>query len=318
MHSIKDIVAEKYPEIVICDLDMIDSVDQLSENIRTWKNRNNFVFIYSIENFERHKVYLEQVRQNFDKWVFSTPGHHPDKNHVSNLDYLTNFVGHPDQPIVHHKGDKKFNLLFLVGRLHQHRLLLLEALANRNLLRNSLVSLQNPNKAFSHILPDSIELPAEYEWPEISRLGGFKNWKAQPGQTFNDTFLTVFGKLFPNVYRDSICSIVSETNIISNINYITEKTWMPLVAGHLFVLQGNLGNINFLEKLGFQIKNDFIPDYDETNHNMIADICAHICQQKSKHIYIHTKKQRMYNRNLALDEARWIRYHSQQLTLALN
>ena len=73
MHSIKDIVAEKYPEIVICDLDMIDSVDQLSENIRTWKNRNNFVFIYSIENFERHKVYLEQVRQNFDKWVFSTP-----------------------------------------------------------------------------------------------------------------------------------------------------------------------------------------------------------------------------------------------------
>ena len=318
MHSIKDIVAEKYPEIVICDLDMIADIEHLSENIKAWKNRNKFVFIHSIENFENHERYIEEIRQNFDKWVFSTPGHHPDKNHVTNLDYLTDLVSRPDQPIVRHDGDKKFDLLFLVGRLHQHRLLLLESLATRNLLGKSLVSLQNPNKAYSHALPESIELPAEYEWPELRRLGGFKNWKAQTGHSFNDTFMTVFGKLFPPVYRDSVCSVVSETNIINKINYITEKTWMPILAGHLFITQGNRGHVNFLESLGFQIKNDFIPYYDETNHDLIADICSHICEQKSKHIYGHTEKQRTYNRNLALDEARWIRYHSQQLMLALD
>ena len=45
-------------DIVICNVGSGRSVKPGKENIKAWKNRNKFVFIYSIENFENHEKNL--------------------------------------------------------------------------------------------------------------------------------------------------------------------------------------------------------------------------------------------------------------------
>ena len=84
------------------------------------------------------------------------------------------------------------------------------------------------------------------------------------------------GIAHPLLYRDTAFSIVSETTVDSDINYITEKTWTPIVAEHLIISHGNKGNNYFLETLGFIMLNEFVPHYDESDHNKVTDICENL------------------------------------------
>ncbi len=69
--------------------------------------------------------------------------------------------------------------------------------------------------------------------------------------------------LYPKQYSQSLVDVFCETN---GVNFdldpaiITEKTWRPLLTGHLFLGFGFVGYNSYLEKLGFKLYNEFF-DY---------------------------------------------------------
>jgi len=314
MHSITDIATEMYPELIVCNLDYIKHDQQLVQDaIDIWKKDNCQVLIYSLDNFVNDRPHIENIRSQYEKFAFTTPGVHKEDNHISNVDYLTQFSCGNTQPIIDHEQQKKYDFVFLVGKLHDHRMYLLEALAKKGILEHTLLSLWNPGHAYDHLLPKHSALPEEYEWQDITKIGDFQaGWHSRDSQmaiAFNKNI----GIAHPLLYRDTAFSIVSETNVDSDINYITEKTWTPIVAEHLIISHGNKGNNYFLEQLGFVMLNEFVPHYDESDHNKVTDICENLHKQGSALIYKHTEKQRKHNKNHAMDEEHWKNYHAQQL-----
>jgi len=314
MHSITDIAKEMYPNLVICNLDAIKHDEQLlQDTINLWKKNNCEVLVYSLDNFQNDKSHLINIRSQYEKFSFTTPGSHKDKNHISNVDYLTLFSCRQTQPIIDHQKKKKYDFVFLVGKLHTHRMHLLESLAKKNVLDKTLLSLRNPGHAYSHLLPKHSALPPEYEWSEITEIGDFEAGWHSGDSPMAVAFNKNIGKVHHKLYTDTAYSIVSETNISAGINYITEKTWTPIVAEHLVIAHGNKGNNYFLEQLGFIMLNDFIPHYDESDHNKVAEICEHLSIHSTSSLYKHSETQRKHNRQLALDEEHWKKYHRQQL-----
>ena len=314
MHSITDIANEMYPELIVCNLDGIKHDEQLVQDaIESWKQKNCRVLVYSLDNFINDCKHIENIRSQYEKFAFTTPGEHKDHNHISNVDYLTMFSCGNTQPVVDHEQEKKHDFLFLVGKLHQHRKHLLESLAKRGILKHTLLSLRNPEHAYEHLLPSHSALPKKYEWSEILEIGDFQAGWPSGDSPMAIAFNKNIGKVHPVLYRDTAYSIVSETNIDKDVNYITEKTWTPLVAEHLVIGHGNKGNNYFLEQLGFVMLNDFVPHYDESDHDRVSDICENLSKQSTTLVYKHTQKQRKHNREHAMDEKHWKDYHSQQL-----
>lgn len=314
MHSIIDIAKEMYPDLVICKLDAIKHDQQLiQDSIDSWKHNNCQVLIYSLDNYANDKKHLSNIRSQYEKFAFTTPGVHKDKNHISNVDYLTKHSCGKEQPVIDHNQQKKYVFVFLVGKLHNHRWHLLESLSKRGVLDQTLLSLQNPEHAYGHLLPKKSPLPPEYEWPEILELGDFQAGWLKTEEPMSMAFEKNIGRVHKKLYTDTAYSIVSETNIDKGINYITEKTWTPIVAEHLLISHGNKGNNYFLEQLGFMMHNDFIPHYDETDHHKITNICEGILKESITTVYQATQKERRHNRELALDEVHWKSYHRKQL-----
>lgn len=314
MHSITDVAKEMYPDLVICSLDAIKHDQQLiQDTIDSWKQNNCQVLIYSLDNFTNDRPHIENIKSQYEKFAFTTPGVHKEDNHISNVDYLTRFSCGQTQPVIDHEQGKKHNFVFLVGKLHPHRMHLLESLAKKNVLDKTLLSLRNPDHAYDHLLPKHSALPEEYEWPEINEIGDFQAGWLSGDSPMAIAFNKNIGKVHPKLYTDTAYSIVSETNIDTDINYITEKTWTPIMAEHLLIGHGNSGNNYFLEQLGFVMLNDYIPNYDESDHDTVADICENLMHESFTSVYEHTKKQRKHNREHAMDEMYWTNYHSQQL-----
>jgi hypothetical protein len=316
MHSIKDVAREMYPDIIIHDLDLDTNTDLLDDKIAQWKITNKPVLVLACDNFDRHRDSIEKIKAGYDKFAFTTCGYHEDKQHIANMDILTAYICYKSQPKVQHDIKKKYTFVFLVGKLHQHRLYLLQSLAKHKLLDDMLLSLQNPDHVYAHLLPKKRILPSEYEWDEIARLGGYDNQMDNPDKI--DLDLTIawrnnFGKVNGKIYQDSAFSIISETNILENINYLSEKTWIPIIAEHLFVNHSNHGNNEFLQQLGLKVDFDGIRGYNETDHEAIAGLCKDLSGQDIKSLYRHSSQQRQHNRALALDEQHWISYHRQNL-----
>lgn len=311
MHSILDIAKETYPGITICHLDFIKSEEHMLEQIKSWKDVNQPVLIYTDENYELHKPFVELAKREYEKFAFTTPGLHKDDNHIPNIDPLTMWSCDPSQPRIDHDVDKKYRFIFLVGKLHLHRLDLLKSLGENKMLDGMLLSLDNRHHSYAHLLPKKQSLPEEYEWPEIVKLGGFEIWTI--GSPVDQAWQKYMGKVHTRRYQDSAISIVSETNIDADINYCTEKTWIPIVAEHLMVHHGNRNNIQYLEELGFVINSNMIEPYDESDHEKVADACVELSSKDIKSLYRATEKSRQQNRQLALNESHWIDYHKQQL-----
>lgn len=305
---------EMYPDLIICRLDTIKHNEQLlQDTIDSWKQNNRKVLVYSLDNFKNDKSHIENIRSQYEQFAFTTPGSHKDSNHISNVDYLTLFSCRHTQPVINHEQKKKYDFVFLVGKLHPHRMHLLESLAKMNVLDRTLLSLRNPGHAYDHLLPKHSALPDEYEWSEIKEIGDFEAGWHSGDSPMAIAFNKNIGKVHHKLYTDTAYSIVSETNIDDDLNYITEKTWTPIVAEHLVVAHGNKGNNYFLEQLGFVVLNDFIPHYDESDHDKVVEICQHLSKHSITSVYKHTQAQRKHNRQLALDEEHWKKYHRQQL-----
>ena len=103
-----------------------------------------------------------------------------------------------------------------------------------------------------------------------------------------------------------------------DINYLTEKTWIPIVAEHLMVHHGNKNNIDYLADLGFIVNDNIVNPYDESNALDVTKACLELSAKDIKLLYTDTKKSRQQNRQLALDEPHWIEYHKQQLKKYFN
>jgi len=66
-------------------------------------------------------------------------------------------------------------------------------------------------------------------------------------------------------YTDSYLNLVTESRLDS-IGFLTEKTYKPIRAGQLFLVQGPVGVIQFLRSIGFDTFDDYINhDYDQIN-----------------------------------------------------
>ena len=312
MHRILDIAKELNPNIKAIDLDRLSGPQEMDQIVTECKRKNQFIFLYAIDNFRRQRHYVEQVRQSYDNFAFSTCGLHQDNQHIPNVHFLSFDACDPTQPLVRHDSPKKYPFVFLTGQLHKHRWDMLLALSDRGILKDTLLSLQNYDHAHAHLFPKLIKLPAEYEWPEIQQLGGYQQ-KHQVPSPMSDAIGKYNGKAMPRLYADTGCSILSETNQDKGIVYLTEKTWIPIVAEHLLLIQGNHGTNEYLRSLGFDLDYEGIPDYDNTDHEHIADICGSIREKDLGQLYKASRDKRRNNRVHALDEKFWIDYHRKQL-----
>lgn len=311
MHSIIDVANETFPELITCRLSDIVDEELLWDQIKEWRNKNSPVLIESDDN-PTHRTYITTIKQNYEKFAFTTPGKNKDERQIPNVDCLTRFSCDPSQPCIDHEQDKKYKFVFLVGKAQPHRLAMLTTLAERKLLDDMLISFRNKGKAYQHLFPEPLVLPDHYEWPEIINLGGYDS-EMMSGSALDQAWQKQFGKVHPLLYRDTAISLVSEGTIEPEINFISEKTWIPMVAEHLMVFQANTGHRQVLEELGFKTKFDIIPDYDESDHEAIADVCSYLKTQSVRLLYEKTQAQRLHNRQLCLDEAHWKKYHFTQL-----
>jgi hypothetical protein len=57
---------------------------------------------------------------------------------------------------------------------------------------------------------------------------------------------------------ESYLNIVLETYADSNESFVSEKIFKPIRAGQLFLVQGSVGSVELLRKLGFDVYDDFI------------------------------------------------------------
>lgn len=311
MHSIIDIAEKTYPGLITCALSDIADEEQLQDQIKSWKKLNRPVLLYSDDN-PTHRRYITTIKHYYEKFAFTTPGKNKDERQIPNVDCLTRFSCVPTQPKIDHARDKKYQFLFLVGKPQPYRLDLLTALSRKKLLDDMLISFRNRAKAYQHLCPQPLILPEQYEWPDINKLGGY-DCEAVVGSKLDQAWQNHFGIVHPLLYRDTAISIVSEGSVEPGINIVSEKTWIPLVAEHLIVFQASTGHKQFLEELGFEPNFEMIPDYDEFDHETMADICLDLNKQNSGSLYDKTRSQRQHNRDLALDEQRWKSYHMHQI-----
>ena len=312
MHSILDIAFEINKDLVVCNLDTIGNTEKLYDQIKLWKKKNCFVLVYAIDNFVHYTDYMCMIRDSYENFAYTTPGKHNDSKHIPNVDYLSRFTCDKSQIRIDHYREKKYKFLFLVGKLHPHRLKLLASLSENNLMSESLLSMRNYNLAYQHLLPEKVILPTKYEWSDLAKLGVFEP-NDPPDSKIMNAWVNHMGLIHPARYQDTAYSIVSETNIDPGINYITEKTWIPLAAEHILISHGNRGNNQFLEELGFKITNSVIKNYNETDHQQVTDLCVELNSHSYRSVYKDTEEQRAHNRYLCLDEQRWRKYHASQL-----
>lgn len=64
-------------------------------------------------------------------------------------------------------------------------------------------------------------------------------------------------------YTDSYLNLITESRL-DDIGFLTEKTYKPIRAGQLFLVQGPVGTIQFLRSIGFDTFDDYINhEYDQ-------------------------------------------------------
>jgi len=78
------------------------------------------------------------------------------------------------------------------------------------------------------------------------------------------------------MYSDTDFSVINETScseIVKKNPWITEKTWIPILNGHPFIIMGDVGILGRLRQLEFYTFENFLEiDYDAiTNNNIKID-----------------------------------------------
>lgn len=102
------------------------------------------------------------------------------------------------------------------------------------------------------------------------------------GETEINQMCQDFNAAARNFYKDSLVSIVTETNFELAELTLTEKSWKPLKEKHPFIIVGVPGALKAMRELGFKTFSDFWDErYDETEDprarlKMIIDVAKYI------------------------------------------
>jgi hypothetical protein len=69
--------------------------------------------------------------------------------------------------------------------------------------------------------------------------------------------------------QNSFVNLTNETRFYTSLNYISEKSFKPIIARRPFIMVGPAGNLKFLKSWGFKTFDKWWDEsYDlETNHN---------------------------------------------------
>ena len=174
-------------------------------------------------------------------------------------------------------SQKKFDFFYLNKVEREHRKKLFDLIEKNNLLDNSL---------FSFIKRD-IRLDQKYELPWVDA----KNYP-------------LYGydrDIFELPYNHSTVNIVSESTVLKNEIFVTEKIWKPILAGQIFVVHSWPYYLKHLKKLGFKTFGDYFDEsYDECEDNdqrmqKIVDLCRQLKKQDPLELYNCTNDIRKHN-----------------------
>lgn len=260
-------------------------------NVVFYTSEHTGIILYPEHEFAGFKTILGQYYDS-KKWVISTPGtnskfgdrHFLNKDNTADFIHLNKTMSLND--IVHE--DKTKDFLFLNGKSTPVRLKLAEEMRNNGLLANSVWS-------FGDSQLDNILAPM-YEWPR---------WQGK----HIDFYCVETRKVHPLQYTDTICSVVAETLVDNEIHYISEKTFKPLAAGHLFVILSGADFLKNLRERGFKTFHDHFDESYDTEPQLdqrikkIISLLKFIRTCDYKKLYRDTTDIRNHNHQLMLDSA---------------
>lgn len=188
--------------------------------------------------------------------------------------------------------DYKKVFIFMNTKAHTHRCLLMDIVSYYDLLPYSIYSWHN----------------SPTTWQTVPHM-----WKAwEPKEVTFDSNYDAHSKdrgemqhIIPKEVNDVFMFLVSETFV--NQNFITEKTWHPILLGKPFLTYGCPGFYQKLTKYGFKLYNEIF-DYSfdiETKDSLRAELIAQeifkIKDLDLNDLYTSIKNKLEYNKNLALD-----------------
>jgi hypothetical protein len=99
-----------------------------------------------------------------------------------------------------------------------------------------------------------------------------------------------------NFYKDSLISVITETNFLESEISMTEKSIKPVKEKHPFIMVGVKGTLTAYHGLGYKTFSDFwSEDYDNIEHGWarlreIVRICNEIAQWDDAKILDFKKK----------------------------
>jgi hypothetical protein len=204
--------------------------------------------------------------------------------------------------------DKQF--LFCSGRPRQHRLALMKFLTDNNYLDNSFVSANLApdvgesirsitDKYLYDIYNDRDKYHLE-EFCNLDELKAYATTKIIPEYT-NEYFRLENSIPQNNVYNRSKFSIISETlfqTCLTGYNFVTEKTCLPFVYGHPFILFAMSNTWQYLEELGFEQYTQFgVYDSITTPYSRFNTLCDSIQQSINEDMSKHTLDTILHNSN---------------------
>ena len=213
--------------------------------------------------FCRNYGISQKIRVKYLSWVWQTKANEfnsylNDSSKVSN-DYKIEI--------------KKHNFNCLNRRLRTHRLYTLAVLEKYGMIDNNIVT-------YDFTIPENIPHIVEITKFDIAQnhIYNFKFLKKhlhhlynnKPTKTYDyDDLENLFGIHHEkaSVYDDSMFTLVTETTVLPNEYYISEKTVKPIGHNHPFIVFGSLGTLEHLKIMGFKTFEPWIDEsYDKEPH----------------------------------------------------
>ena len=180
-------------------------------------------------------------------------------------------IVHKKNAIVNRTQNNVFNknkFLFLTGKAHKiNRVGLLKKFIDNDLMKFAEWSFFYFEENIKY------NLLVREQFPDLSdnEFRTFVNtWKRNPDNINIQETVTLMGYEYNgipydiNLYQDTDFQVISETNFTDTTNpWITEKTWLPILNRHPFIMAGDVATLKLLNKMGFSTFDEFLTiDYD--------------------------------------------------------
>ena len=274
------------------DIILSKIIELLPENV------NNLLLTILVENFNWNKIDTKLIPFIVDYmnkyhikvyWIFNDIAleYYRFNNNINNNIIFINFFALKTYYKIFFQGqlfNKKWNYnsnlgLFIPGKLYKkHRIGVLYYLYKENLLDKCLYSayLDIDSEILKNIILD-IDSNCNIDFNDFFTKCNKKLDIISNNIDEKNNFLHYWG--FPydvSIYEDTLISLISETNNVDNIVFLTEKTFRPIVNKHPFLMIGPYNSNKKLNDLGFKTfeKYMYYTNYDiNSNNSKIIEVC---------------------------------------------